>query len=1175
MKYTNIPRCSGVRSIWRPALVPLVLGFALCFLLGAQNAFAQATAQVSGLVTDAGGAVVPGAEVKITNTDTGAIRTTQSKSDGSYVFPELAIGPYKLEVKKQGFQSYVQSGIVLQVNTNPTINVNLQIGSVTQTVEVQADASMVETQSNSVGQVISPEQVVDLPLNNRQPTQLIALAGGTVNTGSNSSGLVSNLDYPSAVSFSVAGSQRNGTNYRLDDAANMDYRTNIGSPMPFPDALQEFKVETSTVPANSGSRPGGVVSAITKNGTNQFHGDVFEFLRNGVMDAAAYNFPAINGTLAKPTYDNLKRNQFGGVIGGPIKKDKVFFFYGIQVTTERQTTAPTTRTIPTTAMMKGDFTTFLSPTCQSSQQFLNTTINFQGTSEPLTGVLTSGPNAGKSNNIINPAWLSTPSAQINAKIDAQYGQPTDQNCGTLLTSGYQHDNEIFQVGRVDWTQSDKNTIFARYFITDYSLLPTLSNPATTLSSNGVGLADRVQNIALGDTYIFKPAIISNFRIDYNRTATQRLGNPKIPNLCTLGVLGTCPTPNIQQSLYLLPGNQGWDYENAFGIGENIGWQLGQHLLQMGFQGEYIQMNGNGTFQENPLPTFASGSTSYSSNNVADFVTGNPDTFGQGNGQLSRDAQYMPSLYIQDSFKATRTFQLNVGVRWDPYFPQHNKYGQATNFNIANYNNNVMSKEFVNAPPGMTFPGDAGFNGHSNTLTHAAQFSPRVGFVWDPWGNGKATIRAGYGIFYDTSLMWNAMHVVLNPPWGNTLSFTPLPVNLSSPIATQGGGEANPYYGQPGGNIFPTPFNPPSTWTFNANGGYVFQDQALKPSNAQQWNLSLQQQITKNWLFSMAYIGSKTSHIWLGNNINPNVLITAGMTAPGIVANNVTAGNPLSGSCTLSYNGQNYTYSTCNSASTVTVNGVSNEAARRALNLSNPAQGYKMSGGITEAYSMGNAAYNGMLVSIQHRLSDGFSINGNYTWSHCLDDGEVGQDIVPSFQNPANPKADWGNCSFDRRGIFNLSLVGQSPHFKNSRAQLIVGSWTASGIFTASTGPYQTVTSGSDVSLIGQSGVPGSSSLNDRPNQVGTPFIAGAVLNNSSCIAPTQVKTAAHWFNTCAFATQTKGTFGNTGRNTLLGPSVWNFDTALWRTFRLTERFKLDFRGEAFNVFNHPQLGNPG
>jgi hypothetical protein len=286
MKLTQKKLCEVRAKTIANMVGALVLGFV--FLLCAnRTASAQATAQVSGTVVDPSGAFVPGADVKITNTDTSATRTTQSNKDGAFNFPQLAIGPYRLEVSKQGFQTFAQSGIVLQVNTNPTIAVTLQVGSVAQTVEVTANAAMVETQSNSVGAVIEPEQVVDLPLNNRQPTELITLAGGTVNTSSASGGLVSNLDYPTAVSFSVAGSQRNGTNYLLDGAANMDYRTNVGSPMPFPDALQEFKLETSTVPANLGSRPGGVVSALTKSGTNQFHGDLFEFLRNGIMYAAA------------------------------------------------------------------------------------------------------------------------------------------------------------------------------------------------------------------------------------------------------------------------------------------------------------------------------------------------------------------------------------------------------------------------------------------------------------------------------------------------------------------------------------------------------------------------------------------------------------------------------------------------------------------------------------------------------------------------------------------------------------------------------------------------------------------------------------------------------------------------------------------------------------------------
>ena len=1182
----EFPLGSNATRRWRTALVTIAMVFA--FFCGARHASAQATAQVSGTVADSTGAVVPGAQVKITNTDTAAVRSTQSSADGTFNFPQLAIGPYRLEVTKDGFQTFAQAGIVLQVNTNPTIAVVLQVGNVSQTVEVEANAAMVETQNNSVGQVIEPEQVVDLPLNNRQPTQLISLAGGTVNTTANSGGLASNLDYPTAVSFSVAGSQRNGTNYILDGAANMDYRTNIGSPMPFPDALQEFKLETSTVPANSGSRPGGVVTALTKSGTNQIHGDVFEFLRNGVMDAAAYSFAG-----AKPAYDNLKRNQYGGVIGLPIKKDKLFFFYGLQMTNERQQLPAVKHIVPTTAMLQGDFRAFLAPPCQSSQQYLN--INVSGNTTPLTTgtqvITVNGVPKTVSNNIISSSWLSTPSALLAAKIqqlygaqiNSTYGQATDQ-CGTQFTSPNQHDDYYEHVGRTDWQRTPSDSIFARYFITNYTNLSNPSVPGNILSLNGLSLYDRVQNIAIGDTHLLSPMIISTFRIDYNRTSTQRAENPTVPTLCQEGMAATCTVAHEMSALYLEPGYQGWDYENAFGIAENIGWQLGNHQLQFGFQGERVEMNGDGTFQVNPVLTFTS-SGGATGNSDADWVTGNIDTLGQGNGQLSRDHQYMPSLYVQDNWKMTHTFQLNLGLRWDPYFPQQNKYGENTDFSIANYNNNVVSKQFVNAPPGMIFPGDAGSNGHSDTLTHALDFSPRVGFVWDPRGNGKQSIRGGYGIYYDTSLMWNAMHVVLNAPWGNTLSFTPVD-------ALTGGGMANPYYQQSGGNIFPTPFNPPSTWAFNANGGYVFQDQSMKPSNAQQWNLSFQQQVGANWLFSASYIGSKTSHLWLGNNINPNVLITNGMTAPGIVSNSVVAGNPLSGGCTLLYEGVQVAFPTCNaSAGTsvkVNINGqtvaVSSEAARRALNLSNPAQGYKMSGGITQAESSGNAAYNGLLVSLQHRLSNGFSINGNYTWSHCLDDGEVGQDIVPSFQNPANPKADWGNCSYDRRGIFNLSLVGQSPKFSNNWTERLAGNWNASGIFTASSGPYLNVVDGSDISLIGQSGVPGSSSFNDRPNQIGDPFLAGTVSGNSACAAPAQVHTAAHWFNNCAFAgpsqgvgtvIQTPGTFGNTARDSLLGPSVWNFDTAIWRTFPLTERFKLDFRGEAFNLFNHPQLSTPG
>jgi hypothetical protein len=1108
---------------------------ALLVLLGASplHLLAQVSvSEVSGVVKDASGGIIPDAEVQIRNTDTNAVRTVQTDATGAYTFPSLAIGPYSLQVKKEGFETYVQNGIVLQVGDNPKIHVALPVGTVTQQIEVQANAAMVESQSSAVNQVINPQQIVDLPLNGRQPTDLIALSGAAVNT-LGAAGTVNTLDYPTAVSYSVAGSQPNATNYYLDGAQHLDFRTNVGLPMPFPDALAEFSLGISSMPANLGVRPGGSVNGVTRAGTNSFHGNVFDFVRNGILDATTRTYATRTAPPAHGVRDTLVRNQYGGTIGGPIVKNKLFFFGGFQGTMSNSTIASSQATVPTAAMQAGNFGPALAKGsgCTGS-----------GTVIPAAYVTSPGSQQ------ILPSLLQTPSALLAAKVYALV--PTANTvdvCGTLnyqAAPTYTLENQY--VTRVDWQRTANDAIFGRYFLSNYSN-PSYYTVGNLLSSSGVGIAARVQTVAIGDTHIVGSHGINTLRLAFDRTATVRTSNAGIPTLCSLGMNATCPVAN-QISAYIknTPGFLGYDFENSYGVYEGFAWTTGKHQLNAGFSWVHVQMNNDGVFQENPGPTF---STAYTGVAIANFVTGNPDGYGQGNGQLGRDAQNQPSLYIQDAWKVAPRFQLTAGLRWDPFIAQYNKYGESSSFSLAGYNAGTISKQYVNAPPGVTFPGDAGFNGKSSTNNDYNAFGPRLGFVWDLTGKGTETLRAGYGFFYDTSILWNTMHIVLNPPWGETLSFTPLSV-------AQGGGLANPFGGQPGGNPFPTPLNPPSTFAFPTNGTWIFENQTNKPSNVQQWNLAYQIQLTNNLLLSATYIGNKSSHIWLGQSQNSSVYLSQyGTTQP----------------CTLPYGNTTYTFTICNAPSQANEKAVGNTAVtnvngRRALTIANPIYGPELAGGLTTAFSSANGAYNGLLVSAQQRLSHGFAVLTNYTWSHCMDQGEVGQDITNSYENPNNPKGDWGNCGYNRKGIFNLSLQAQTPKYQERALRYLVSGWNGSGIFTASTGPNYNISTGYDVSLTGVG--------RDRPNIVGNPNAGGTVSANPGCVAPATVHTLAYWFNPCAFAAPAYGTFGNERRNDQVGPANWNLNLAVWRTFSLPERVKLDFRAEAFNALNHTQIALP-
>ena len=472
-----------------------------CFLVACANVWAQSTAQIQGVVSDESGSAIPGAEVRATQTDTGAIRTATSGANGEYVLTSLPIGPYRLEAGKQGFATYVQTGIVLQVASTPTIDVPLKVGAVSERVQVEANAAMVDTERTGYGSVIENQRIEELPLNGRNVFNLIQLAGGSVPGAAGSAG----ASIPGAQTISVAGGQVYGVAYWLDGTPFNNPYDATQLPFPFPDALQEFKVETSALTAQNGEHSGAAVNAVTKSGTNTFHGDAFEFIRNG--DLNARNFFAA-------TRDSLKRNQFGGVVGGPVKRNKLFFFAGYEGTIVRQDATDSTAFVPTAQMLAGDSTAFASPACNAGKQ-LNLPAPFV-------------------NNIVPVSLLDKASLAA-----ATFLPSTNNPCGKVLYGARTVYNESQGVGRVDYQLNDKHTLFGRYVGTSYVQPAPVSLPgANALDATGGGHDQLATSATLGETWLISSTMVNTFRLSFNRTGSHTLGGAFFSG-CDIGVNMYC------------------------------------------------------------------------------------------------------------------------------------------------------------------------------------------------------------------------------------------------------------------------------------------------------------------------------------------------------------------------------------------------------------------------------------------------------------------------------------------------------------------------------------------------------------------------------------------------------------------------------------------------------------
>jgi Carboxypeptidase regulatory-like domain len=1055
-------------------------GGTLVLLLLALPAFGQlSTAQLNGKVTDTSGAVLPGATVTVTQANTGAVRSVVTDGDGQYLVSNLAPGPYRLEVALQGFRTYAQTGIVLQVAATPTINVSLALGDVQETVTVQAEAPLVDVKSAGVSEVVESARIVELPLQGRDVTALLVAAGAAVNTGSPNS-----RSFAGGVNVAVAGGLPFGVAYLLDGAMHNDSQNNANLPLPFPDALQEFRVATSGLTAQNGMHSGASVNAITKSGTNRFTGNLFEFNRDHRFNAIDPFAKVVNG---KPADDGLSRNQWGGTVGGPIVHDRLFFFGGYQGTNQHQIPVSNIAFVPTDAMLRGDFTAFASAACNG------------GTAIQLR--------APYVNNQVNPALFS-PAA---VKLVSYLPKADNQQCGDV-TYGQPADRKQGQgVGRVDFQLSDKHAFFGRYLATfDKSPAPyAQTNNVLTLAGAG-GINNLAQSLTGGETTVLGSNFVNAVRVAFNRTSIHR-GSPPFFDPTDLGVKNFYSYRQDETVIAVTGGfnisaatsTTGVFWTNSYQAADDLTLIKGRH--QLGFGANYAYWKTSQTSHARSGGSWMFNGT-ITGRGLADLMVGAVGSLEHGvPNLLVMDMNYI-GLYAQDAWRLGDRVTFNYGARWEPYLGQQMLYGGANIFDHDNFAKGVKSKVFVNAPAGLLYPGDAGFPpGKSAYNVKWLDVSPRLGLAWDVTGDGRLAFRTSYGLTYDFP-SGDYMNINASaPPWGNRSLITT--TIFDDPYSVVGG---NPH-----------PIATNANTVYPAFGAFGVMDPNINPPRVQSYNVTLEKQFGTNWSATVNYLGRYSDHLWAEEALNPGVFMGLGP-------------------CTI--NGAAYTV--CST--------IANLNQRRKLTLENPAQGALL-GFVDEHNDVGWQKYNGVRFTGTRR-SNGLTLSGNYTYSHCVGTATPGSfpQIASGYTNPDNPDMDKGHCDQDRTHLANVTAGWQTPQFNNKALGLVASNWRVTGIVGVRSGAWLNITTGADNALNGQ--------LQQRPNQVSEDVYGAKTLNS--------------YLNRAAFASPAPGTFGNLEYRAVEGPGYWSIDTGLSRLIGLGGTRNIELRLESFNLTNHFNWGNP-
>ncbi len=1079
----------------------------------------QITGNIRGTVSDPSGAVVQNATVTARQVETGLVRTATTNRSGNYLLLELPVGHYRLEVAATGFQKYLQEGIALDVNETAAVPVHLTVGSEKERVQVQADAELIQPTVTSLGQVVQEREILDLPLDGRNFSQLGWLQPGVVPLTAGLAEAGGSLREGQA--YAVNGQRPESNNFLIDGANNFNGVDGGFVLKPPVDAISEFRILTHNANAEFGNSLGSTTNIVTRSGSNAIHGAVWEFLRNDAFDAT--RFPAT-------TVEPLKQNQFGGSVGAPIRKDKTFVFAFYEGFRNRQGET-TGSTVPSLKQRTGDF----SELCDATK----------GESFDSAG-LCSNPAHQLAIEFVNPAFpipnnqlpFLSPFGPINVSSFSQgllslFPKP---NSGLNTFTSTETKREDFNSGglRLDHYLSDNDRLNFRYMINNGTRFDPLSPAGASVPGFPIEEEQRAQNFVAQETHTFSPSVVGVVRFSFlrnkflfgerpNHTSPKSLGFGYDPSLdAAIG------PPHIIVSSYTIVGapitGPRRTYEDAYDVSGSLSWVRGRHELKFGggLQHQHINMlqgiATNGFFVFAPFPL---------TDAFASFMIGQPVVFLQGRGDFARGINGKAlNGYVQDTYKATSRLTVNLGLRYDlpsPYTEIHNRQ---TLF-IPGRQSTVMP----NAPAGLLYPGDAGVPA-GLIPTFKKAFAPRVGLAWDPTGSSKWLVTSAYGIFYEpyyTGQGGPLQAPISAPPDLQTeqISLRPPP---TPPLNFQ-----DPYKG-----------NPPAPGTFATPLTNLTLTPNLPLPYSQDWDLNIQRSLASDLLLEVGYVGTKGTKLPRFIEGNPTTYI------PGV---DPITNQPFS---TTDNADQRRLYSGCT------------------LSPSSPPCTYSSTGLIA---GIANSSYNALEASLKKRFSHGLSFLASYTLSKSIDDassfnmtGSAAKPVAGEndlAQNPFNLAAERGRSLFDARHRLVFSYQWSLPFWKHPQGwyQQALGNWQVNGITTLMSGTPFTVFDSRDVSE--QGGAPEITGFSaNRPN-----LVVGQNPNSGP-------QSANAWINANSFARITPDPnspvqqFGTAGRNIAEGPGYANWDFSVFKNIPVTESKEFQFRAEFFNVLNHTNFRLP-